>query len=364
MRPLDRFRSIKLKLSIVILAAVAVSAAMSQIGFRLGWPVWLRPIIAGCVSLLMVQFLAHGMTSPLRQMVGASKKMAQGDYGQRVRATSNDEVGELARSFNSMADDLAELDANRRSLISNAAHELRTPIAGLHATVENLADGVVDPTPEVLERLHNQTERLGHLVTNLLDLSRLESPDVPIRADRIELARLVDDVIDRLDGSKLTCHLDRTVGLIGDADLLERLLENLLTNAQIHGRGRDVEVHVERRRDTVLLSVADSGPGFPAGDAARLFDRFYRGEGTRGDGRPGAGLGLAICGAIAGQHGATITAQPNEIGALGRLKGDETPKFRDVNAAAGCVVTVVFPADAVVAVAPSMTSHEQEAIRP
>lgn len=341
MRPLDRFRSIKVKLSIVILAAVAVSAAMSQIGFNLGWPVWLRPIIAGCVSLLMVQLLAHGMTSPLRQMVSASKQMAQGDYRQRVRATSNDEVGELARSFNSMADDLAELDANRRSLISNAAHELRTPIAGLHATVENLADGVVEPTAEVLDRLHQQTERLGSLVTNLLDLSRLESPDAPIRSDDIDLAPLVELMIERSETDVVAAHLDRSVGLIGDADLLERLVSNLLTNARIHGRNRSVEVRLERLRETAFLTVADQGPGFSTGDEARLFDRFYRGENTRGDGRPGAGLGLAICGAIAAQHGATINARSN--------------------GPTGCVVTVAFPATTTQPAAPT---SRQDPVRP
>lgn len=341
MRPLDRFRSIKLKLSIVILAAVAVSAAMSQLGFKLGWPVWLRPIVAGCVSLLMVQILAHGMTSPLRQMVSASKKMAQGDYHQRVRATSNDEVGELARSFNSMADDLAELDANRRSLISNAAHELRTPIAGLHATVENLADGVVEPTAEVLDRLHQQTERLGSLVTNLLDLSRLESPDAPIRSDDVDLSPLIELVVDRSETDVVAMHLDRTVGVVGDADLLERLLSNLLTNARIHGRDRGVEVKLERHTDTAVLTVSDTGPGFPAGAEGRLFDRFYRGEDTRGDGRPGAGLGLAICGAIAAQHGATINARQN--------------------GSTGCAVAVAFPDSTTTSVS---TTPRQEPARP
>lgn len=345
MRPLDRFRSIKLKLSIVILAAVAVSAAMSQIGFKLGWPVWLRPIIAGCVSLLMVQFLAHGMTSPLRQMVTASKKMAQGDYDQRVRATSNDEVGELARSFNSMADDLAQLDANRRSLVSNAAHELRTPVAGLHATVENLVDGVVEPTPEVFTRLHLQTERLGSLIANLLDLSRLESTDAPLRAARVNLAAVVERTLELRETAatvEITVDLDRRVHVVADAELLERLVGNLVTNAEIHGKARGIEVTVERLGESIFLTVADRGPGFSTGDAAHLFDPFYRGEDTRGDGRPGAGLGLAICGAIAAQHGATINARPN------------TPT--------GCVVTVVLPSDDTPAVA-KRSAIQAQAIR-
>ena len=110
MKPLDRVPSVKLKLGLLIVAAVAVAATMSQVGFRLGWPIWLRPVVAACVGLLMVQILARGMTRPLREMSRAARAMAAGDYDQRVSTQSRDEIGELADAFNSMATDLAELE--------------------------------------------------------------------------------------------------------------------------------------------------------------------------------------------------------------------------------------------------------------
>src|SRR5437660_1349441 len=132
-RPLDVVSSIKLKLGIAIVAAVGVSSAVSYLGFRVGLPLWPRPLISAATALVMIQVLARGMTSPLRQMADAAEAMARGDYGRRVTATSRDEVGALARAFNAMAGDLAELDRWRRDLVANVSHELRTPIAALQA---------------------------------------------------------------------------------------------------------------------------------------------------------------------------------------------------------------------------------------
>jgi signal transduction histidine kinase len=142
MRPLDRIGRIKLKLGAAILAAVAVTVVVVSAGEQAGvWPVF-TGVIAAVLALAVVQLLAHGMTSPLREMAAAAKAMAHGDYDRRVTATSRDEVGELARAFNAMAAELAEADRMRRDLVANASHELRTPIGALRATLENLIDGV------------------------------------------------------------------------------------------------------------------------------------------------------------------------------------------------------------------------------
>ncbi|MGH9190831.1 MAG: HAMP domain-containing protein, partial [Acidimicrobiales bacterium] len=124
MRPLDPLPSIKLKLGVLILAAVGVSSVVSVVGFRLGWPLWLRPIVASVIGVGMVQLLARGMTSPLRTMARQAAAMARGDYGSPVQATSRDEVGQLAEAFNRMAAELAATDRLRRDLVANVSHEL------------------------------------------------------------------------------------------------------------------------------------------------------------------------------------------------------------------------------------------------
>ena len=149
------------------------------------WPS-VSGIVAAVVALVFVRFLARGMTTPLREMAEATQAMAKGDYARRVTDTSHDEVGRLARSFNQMAAELAETDRVRRDLVANVSHELRTPLTALQATLENLVDGVATADPETLRTMLTQVERLGRLVTQLLDLSRLEAGTVPL--DRQDFA--------------------------------------------------------------------------------------------------------------------------------------------------------------------------------
>ena len=172
MRPLDRLPSIKVKLGVVIVATVFGHRRRAR-ARQAGRPrPAARSLLAAVIALVLVQFLARGMTSPLREMAAAATAMARGDYGRRVRATSRDEVGELARAFNAMAAELGDADRMRRELVANVSHELRTPLGALQALLENLADGVEPPDPAALRTALAQTERLGRLVTQLLDLSQ------------------------------------------------------------------------------------------------------------------------------------------------------------------------------------------------
>ncbi len=160
-RPLDPLPTLKLKLSVVILAAVAVTVVVFFIGIKVGlWPS-VAGVLAGIVALAVVWVLARGMTSPLREMVRATEAMARGDFSQRITATSHDEIGTLARAFNQMAGELAETDRVRRDLVANVSHELRTPITALQAVLENLVDGVAPPDSETLRTMLAQVERLG-----------------------------------------------------------------------------------------------------------------------------------------------------------------------------------------------------------
>ncbi len=166
--PLSRLSSIKLKLSIVIVAAVIVTLGVNEIGLALNFRAGFRAGVAAVLALAMVQLLARGMTSPLRSMERAATAMASGDLSVRVTSHSSDEVGRLAAAFNNMADELTEVDRQRRELVANVSHELRTPISALRATLENVVDGVVEPEPTLLRTMLAQTERLQRLVTQLL----------------------------------------------------------------------------------------------------------------------------------------------------------------------------------------------------
>jgi signal transduction histidine kinase len=317
MRPLDRLPSIKLKLGVVILAAVAVTVVVVTAGEQLGISPVLTGLAAGVLALAMVQFLAHGMTYPLREMATAARAMASGDYARRVTATSRDEVGELARAFNEMSRQLAEVDRFRRDLVANASHELRTPLGALRARLENIADGVEPADSRAIADALSQVERLGVLVEQLLDLSKLESGTVPLELTEIRAGELLDDALaewtEHARSRGIRIELDPgspDLVLRVDADRMRQVLGNLVANAIRHSpdAGR---VLLSARADgtTNRLEVSDEGPGIAADELERVFERFYRSDRARSaDG--GAGLGLAIARWIVELHGGTIRAAP------------------------------------------------------
>ena len=341
--PLDRFGSIKLKLGIAIVVAVGVSSVVSFVGFRMGVSIYLRPLISAAIALALVQVLARGMTSPLREMAVAARRIADGDWSQRVADTSADEVGELARAFNAMATELAMVDRMRRDLVANVSHELRTPISALQARLENLVDGVEDARPELLRSMLDQTERLGRLVTQLLDLSRLESGVVPLRLERLDAASVLDAVAveARLHSPGRRVEVEVTppdLQLVADPDRAHQVLANLTANAlQFGPPDRPVRLTASAARragagavragstagdgpaagdggpgeDGVVVTVSDEGPGVSEADADRIFERFYRADSARPGSAGGAGLGLSIARWIVDLHGGQIHVDPN-----------------------------------------------------
>jgi signal transduction histidine kinase len=195
-RPLDPFASFKMKMGLLVGSAIILASFTFWIGAS--WQFRYALLAALVTSLALTQFLAHGMTSPLRQMTNAAGAMARGDYSRRVRATSRDEIGQLATAFNQMAADLGAADEYRRGLIGNVSHELRTPIAALHAVLENVVDGVAEPDAETMRMALSQTARLGELVTNLLDLSRVEGGAIPLQLELFQVDQFLHDAIEHV----------------------------------------------------------------------------------------------------------------------------------------------------------------------
>ncbi len=286
MRPLDPLTSIKMKLGACISAAVAVTVLVISLGAGAGMSPVASALVAGALSLGLVQILARGMTSPLREMAGAAAAMARGDYDRRVTDSSRDEVGELARAFNAMSTQLAEVDRLRRDLVANVSHELRTPICALQAGLENLVDGVQAPDPETLRTMLRQVERLGGLVSQLLTLSRLEAGAVPLQRRPFDVGALLDDVAaeSRLHAG----HVDVAVDVAhpppvvnGDPERLHQVMANLVDNAvRFSPPGGMVELRARRvpgeRPGVVVVEVCDQGPGISEDERQRVFERFYR----------------------------------------------------------------------------------------
>jgi signal transduction histidine kinase len=315
-RPLDPVRSIKLKLGMLLVAAGFAGLSVFWIG--IGWIPYATSFTAIVVALATSQVLAHGMTSPLREMTAAARAMAKGDYSRRVRATSRDEVGQLAAAFNSMAEDLALADKQRRELIANVSHELRTPITALQAVLENIVDGVAEPDPETFATMLAQVERLGRLVQQLLDLSRLESGTLALDRRHFEIEPMLDLALreSRLHSDAVSLEIEiepREFSLEADAERLHQVVANLVENAVRHSpRDGRVIVRAIATADGARLEVIDEGPGIPDADASRVFERFYRADSARSSRDGGAGLGLAIARWIVELHGGDIRAERSE----------------------------------------------------
>ena len=317
MRPLDPMRSIKTKLGVVIAGAVVATMVVNEIGLAMNVVPVTRGLVSFAIGLLMVQLLARGMTSPLREMAAAADAMARGDYTRRVRATARDEVGQLAVAFNTMAADLAEVDRLRRDLVANVSHELRTPISALQAVLENVADGVQPPDPETISTMVGQVQRLGRLVEQLLDLSRLESGAVPLELTDVDLQQFLHGAAAeaRLHAAGHDVHVRLDAHGAGtariDTERMHQVLANLLDNAVRHSpAGGDVVVAAQAGPDGVRISVTDQGPGVPVPESLRVFERFYRSDSARSAADGGSGLGLAIAHWVVDLHGGSIAIDP------------------------------------------------------
>ncbi|MGL5809137.1 MAG: DUF4153 domain-containing protein [Nocardioides sp.] len=328
-QPLARVGSIKVKLGLLVAASVAVAAVIATVGVAGGVPAILSIPVTIALALAVTQLLAGGMTAPVRAMTQASRRMAAGDYSARIDVTSGDEIGELGRAFNSMARDLATVDRERRELIANVSHELRTPLTALSVRLENLVDGVEPPDGPALGQALEQTGRLTSLVSDLLDLSRLDAGLAELSWTPVDLAEVVGEALSDVPATGREVSFEVRVvpeGLrvMADPARLRQLVVNLAANAARHSPAGGV-VRISGSlvgggdAPRWRLEVTDSGPGISPADRERVFERFGTLAGHQGG---GTGLGLAIARWVCTLHGGNLwfVDPPRGAGACARAE--------------------------------------------
>ncbi len=309
--------------SLIVLYPSPTRGSLGRLSATLGflqsvwWQFLLAGAIAAVIALVMARWLARGMTQPLRDMADAARRMETGDYSTRVFTSTRDEVGQLATAFNRMSQELENLETSRRDLVANVSHELKTPIAAIRAHLENLLDGVEAPDADTLQVMLAQSERLGRLVEQLLDLSKLESGDVPLRRESVALEPLVSQVISEIEvasaGRDVELESDLADDLPqieADAERMHQVIFNLVDNAvRFTPEGGAVRIMAERHNGSIEVRVADTGVGIPPEALPRLFERFYRVDPARSRDGGGTGIGLAIARSVVEAHGGTIRAE-------------------------------------------------------
>jgi len=323
-------RQFEAALGVDVRDPASLQAQVRHVRWVIAWAVLVALGISAAVGIL----LARSIAGPVQEMQRVAGDLAAGRFQERVPVRTRDELGDLARSLNDMADELERLDASRRAFVADASHELRTPVANLVVAVEALK-AALDRDPglatALAEDLERETHRLRELVEHLLDLSQVEAGGLALSIEPLTVASLIERSLEpfrvRADASRLSLEvrIPRGVPSIrADPVRAVRVLANLLDNAvKFTPPGGRVTVAAAERGSAVEVSVADTGPGIPGAETAQIFDRFYRVDKARARSRGGAGLGLAIARRLAEAQGGTITVRNREEG--------------------GAVFTVTFP---------------------
>ena len=326
-------RSIRMK----VLLAHALGAAIvivnifaaAQLMFISAHDLGLLMLLLVACAVFSVTFgaaVADRMTIAVEHLSAGAREVAQGNFATRVEVASNDELADLARSFNEMvahvnhaAEMRVRAEASRRELVAAVSHDLRTPLTAIRAMLEALSDGVVDD-PATVSRYHDtmrsQVEHLSRLIDDLFELSQLDAGGPRMDLRWVDLSSIVADAVESFAMSTATrdagLRLNVSEQVLVDAEPVKiaRVVNNLIENAiRFAPAGTVIDVTVERVGDDACVSVRDQGEGIDAADLPYLFDRFYRGEKSRSREFGGAGLGLAIARGIVEAHGGTIGAR-------------------------------------------------------
>jgi histidine kinase len=285
---------------------------------------------AALVSAIVVSlFVSRRVVTPVRQMMQASQRIAAGRYQERVDVPSDDELGQLARSFNQMAGTLEQAEQMRRDLIANVAHELRTPLTGIKGYMEGLIDGVLVAGPETYQQVYREADRLQRLVADLQELSRVEAGAFELNRQPLAITELIRQTANRLrpqfEEKGLDLQLDLPSSLppvLADEDRISQVLLNLIGNAlqyTPHGGVVTIKADFPVRPDILtrppieksqlVVTVGDTGYGIPAEHLPHLFTRFYRVDKSRSRAGGGSGIGLTIAKHLVEAHGGHIWAK-------------------------------------------------------
>ena len=280
---------------------------------------WIAGLIAALVAVALGLLLAYRITRPLGDLNAAARRMAAGDYEQRVPVRSDDELGELASSFNAMAVAVESQERLRRQMAADIAHELRNPLAVVQADLEAMLDGVRPLSRESVADAHEETQLLSRLITDLRDLSLAEAGQLPLQRRPTDPGELARSVSERFNPRATDKGVDLAVEIVeglpalyADPDRISQVFGNLLENALRHTpQDGKVLLRLESAETgkAVRATITDTGPGIPEEHLPNVFERFYRSDRARSRSGGGSGIGLAVVKQLVEGHGGRVWAE-------------------------------------------------------
>ncbi|MEK6221171.1 MAG: cell wall metabolism sensor histidine kinase WalK [Chloroflexota bacterium] len=284
-------------------------------------------VIAGLaaiiVAVIISLFISQKLVVPIQKMKNASHRIAEGNYNERVNIPGRshqgevDELGQLAISFNQMAENLEKTETLRRQLIGDVAHELRTPLTTIKGSMEGLIDGVLPSEIETFQQIYSEADRLQRLVHDLQELSRVEAGVFEMKPKPILVSELIDNVLHRLDlqfkekGITIKANLSENLPkVLVDKDRITQVLINLIGNAlQYTPSGGNVIIGQYIEGEMVFITISDTGVGIQTEQLSQVFDRFYRVDKSRSRAGGGSGIGLTIAKHLVEANGGNIWVQ-------------------------------------------------------
>lgn len=273
-------------------------------------------IIALFIAMIVGAFVARALVAPIKRITNTAKALKEGDYSARTGMSGTDEIARLGNMFDLMADSVESKQKLERRLVTDVAHELRTPLMAIQSTVEAMIDGVFEPDAERLETLNSEVQRLSRLVDALLKLSRLEGRTKPIERKKLDLSEILSAVVTTHQayihdaGLTLEFDYDPHVYVFGDADLLRQATANLISNAvRYTPEGGTITVTARKGDLMGQISVRDTGIGLTPEEAKMVFQRFWRADSGRARSTGGLGIGLSVVKEIVDQHNGWVRVE-------------------------------------------------------
>lgn len=278
----------------------------------------LLTVFAGVAAAALVAalILSVTITRPVKALTGAIRRMGKGDLSARVQVRASGEMKQLADSYNAMAEKIENFDRSRSQFVSNASHELKTPLATMKVLLENLIyqpDMPQELQAEFMQDMNHEIDRLTGIITDLLTLTQMDSSGGVLKMEAVNLSALTEETLHPLmtmadkGGQRIVTDITPDITVAGDHSKLTQIVYNLADNAlKYTGEGGEINVSLTAQGQNAVLVVSDNGIGIPQEDIAHIFDRFYRVDKARSRATGGTGLGLSIVRQMVQLHGGDI----------------------------------------------------------
>lgn len=269
-----------------------------------------------------IYIITYRLTKPLKSMSEAAKAMSKGDFSKRVPVTSDDEIGELAVSFNMMTNSLSRLESMRRNFIGNVSHELKTPMTTIGGFIDGILDGTIKPSEQdyYLNIVSQEIKRLSRLVNGMLSMTRLESGEVSLKPEKFDFYELLCTIMisqeQRIEKSNLEISgLEnmQSVQITADKDMIYQTVYNLVDNAvKFTNQGGKISLSLVEDNENIIFNITNTGMGIPEKELPYVFERFYKGDKSRSVVKNSTGLGLYIVKTIVSAHKGNISVASKE----------------------------------------------------